>query len=245
MIGLRPDPIRVYLDAETAADIAAILANATSAEVRIEHVYKPTTQRLERPLPPAANGHRPTGRRRGQVTRGNDPSRVFDRIDAHPTQRFRVDDFLDLGLTKKRINGILYRLSDEQHKIERVGRGLFQARRPGRTAGSSKNGAPPRRLKVEKPEKIQRRARRYDAGTSGPNILAYMHQQAHPSVALKARTIAEGMGFTDDRAIAAVRASLNRLVDNEKVERIGDGSYRLPASSTEAGRGDLEVVNGR
>lgn len=207
--------IRVYLDnsAETDA-VARQLATLCGCPIRIERVIQPAPP-IEKSFFDAPSKKRAASSKRGaKLPKGEAPEIIRQRINKEPQRKFRVGDFLDLGLKKKRINGILYRLFHNQKQIRRVGPGTFQALRSNGVASDAidlfiSSGA----LK-----------RKVDNATGATLVLAFLGK--HRGESMHAADVTKGMKLADDRK-PAVTASLNRLAAKGKIQKNG-GVFMLP-----------------
>lgn len=221
----------VYVDSGDARRVAAILANLTGCRVRVEHVYEPAAQpttatatatvAASLAVPNASSAPSATVAvprsaafpSKGQKVPGSAPERVLTRINAEPQRWFCADDFADLGLSRKRTAGVLYRLASEECKIKRGQRGRFRAL-------PSANNSPPR----PGPSLFDRDADVTERPSAGPRVLAFM--QSHPDKWLKARDVTEGMGYDAAEHMAAIRASLTRLAGRGQIEKSREGAFR-------------------
>ena len=217
--GVTLSPLRVHLD-----DLgdAALLANLTGCKVRIEQTYEPATAE---PAPADKPSTRRAPKRFGRSSpqrpdESTAPARVLRRINAHPSRSFKVEDLEDLGLTKKRLNGILYRLYAEQHAIRRATdrRGAYQAL-------DQKGSARPKNGDARTGSK-----RVISGETSGANVLAFLEK--HAGSWMRAAEVTHGMGLPDDRK-GAVAASLSRLCGNGQVQKNGT-AYGVAATARRA-----------
>lgn len=210
--------VRVYLDKTTAETTARKLVGMSVRRVRIEQIFEaaasPTRALSIRPERKPKRFRHSTPATNARRVAGSLPERILARINSKPGHHFKNGDFHDLD-EPKRVAAALSRLTQSK-RIGKISMGVFCAQRS--TAGTSgANGTA---------HNYGAGHERANAASAMPRVFAVLHE--HSGEWMDARQVGKILELSDEKEIAAVRASLNRLYGKKVVDR-DFGKYRWHA----------------